>query len=346
MDRAATEKALTEITSKHSFIWFVLWQDYYSDPEGVIFKWLQSHTIPIGPQKAFHGGIRVQGFLTKPPTVSAAAVPNPRSESFGGKIELVGYQFSQPKQGQSWPITLYLKALQPLDKDYTFFLHLQGPGNQGWTQRDDRPYSGGYRFPQWKPGEIVKVETSIEVPAFSPSVDYRLELGFYDPASSEVLKTKDSDRVVFEPIKLAPETVPFPKETTTCQYDFADQLSLRGYKVDVNGRESLTVITYWQALSEIRKDNLVSILLLDQNGQVVAQKQAAPGIKAYPTSAWPQNQTIVDFQWLQLPPNLQAGTYRLSIGIMDQQSAQMLQTKANLWDSLRNYQVIKSFELH
>lgn len=56
--------ALEELASRYDRLWLVLWQDYYSDPQGFVENWLKENAALL-ETKSFHGKIRVELFAIK-----------------------------------------------------------------------------------------------------------------------------------------------------------------------------------------------------------------------------------------------------------------------------------------
>jgi hypothetical protein len=101
-------------------------------------------------------------------------------------IRLMGYD---PPAGAYAPgdqveLTLYLQALEPVDQDYTVFIHLVGPRHPVtqaslWGQSDTEPCHRTYPTSEWAPGEIIVDHYQIQVPPDAPPGPYRLLSGVY-----------------------------------------------------------------------------------------------------------------------------------------------------------------------
>lgn len=118
---------------------------------------------------------------------------------FGASVDLLGYE-AQPgapraqfaplggsdahalRPGEGVQLNLYWRALAPLDRDYTLFIHVLDQRGATVAQRDLPPRAGDYPPSRWQPGELVVDQADLPLPALPPGT-YRVEMGLYDAAS-------------------------------------------------------------------------------------------------------------------------------------------------------------------
>ncbi len=126
---------------------------------------------------------------------NAGDVPNPQDIRFEGKIALVGYDMDRraAAPGETLRITLYWKALAPVDKDYTVFVHLLGEGADIWGQRDSMPQEGLAPTSAWQVGQVIRDEYEVQVKEEAPALVCALEVGLYDAATGVRLNVVDAD---------------------------------------------------------------------------------------------------------------------------------------------------------
>jgi len=99
-------------------------------------------------------------------------------------------------------LTLYWRALAPLEDQYTVFVHLVGSGGSMVAQSDSPPMSGLYPTTYWQEGQIVPDRHCLEVANELPEDRYLLEVGMYQPGTGKRLKVIDAsgtpldDRIV------------------------------------------------------------------------------------------------------------------------------------------------------
>jgi hypothetical protein len=101
---------------------------------------------------------------------------------------------------------------------------------------------------------------------------------------------------------------------------FGDKMRLVGFDTtsqvkSVAGANKLPLTLFWRGEAKIDEDYVIFIHLLNQDGQIVAQRDTAPRYGALDTSKWNPGELLDDDQSLDLPPNLPAGSYRIEMGV-------------------------------
>ena len=111
---------------------------------------------------------------------------------------------------------------------------------------------------------------------------------------------------------------------------FGSVFRLRGYEIQPAKDDStLTLKLYWQATGKPDFDYSAFVHLLDESGQIVAQKDHAPGESlGYPPTSWNAEDIIADEHVLQIPPQLRPGTYRFRVGMYNWKTGEQLPVSA------------------
>ena len=129
---------------------------------------------------------------SEPPEVPSVAQLEPAV--FGDAIALRGAEIAP--EGQGLRVTLWWEALEPLDRDYTVFVHLVGEDGQLVSTGDSPPLEGGFPTRLWRPGDGVADEHVITLPSDLPSGVYTVQVGWYDPATGVRLgAVRDGERL-------------------------------------------------------------------------------------------------------------------------------------------------------
>jgi hypothetical protein len=83
--------------------------------------------------------------------------------------------------GESIPLVLRWRALQPVADSYTVFLHLIGPNGALISQDDHEPREGEVGRPtnSWTPGVIIADTHRVEIPSDVGNGVYQLRTGMY-----------------------------------------------------------------------------------------------------------------------------------------------------------------------
>jgi hypothetical protein len=83
--------------------------------------------------------------------------------------------------GESIPLVLRWRALQPVADSYSVFLHLIGPNGALISQDDHEPREGEVGRPtsNWTPGVIIADTHRVEIPSDARNGVYQLRTGMY-----------------------------------------------------------------------------------------------------------------------------------------------------------------------
>jgi len=91
----------------------------------------------------------------------------------------------------SFTIRLVWSTAAPIPEDYTAFVHLIGATGTIIAQHDRRPLDGFYPTSGWVVDKPVADFYSLTLPTPLPPDEYRLVVGWYQPATNERLRLPD-----------------------------------------------------------------------------------------------------------------------------------------------------------
>ncbi len=121
--------------------------------------------------------------LDRPRVFTPPAMSHPLQAASDGKIALLGYNFEGDlRPGATLSLTLYWKALAPMDESYAIFAHLLDQQSHIWAQHDGMP-GGDIPTTGWFEGEVITDKHSLTVKNDAPPGEYTLEVGAYEPRS-------------------------------------------------------------------------------------------------------------------------------------------------------------------
>ncbi len=138
-------------------------------------------------------------------------IAHPLNARLGDGVEFLGYDLSaaQPlKPGDPVKLTLYWRALKPMDTSYKVFTHLLSADEQVKGQQDKQPLDGARPTTSWAPGEVFSDVYEFQVAEDAPPGIYVLEIGMYNPADQVRLPVFDAngaprgDRVLFGELRV------------------------------------------------------------------------------------------------------------------------------------------------
>jgi hypothetical protein len=108
------------------------------------------------------------------------------------QIALLDYRIEGPlRHGATVRLNVLWQALNPLDEDYTVFVHAVDGEGTIWGQRDTEPQEGEYPTTEWALGEIVQDRYELRIDMAGPREGYQLAVGMYAGETGERLKMPD-----------------------------------------------------------------------------------------------------------------------------------------------------------
>ncbi|MCI0577283.1 MAG: hypothetical protein L0331_13925 [Chloroflexi bacterium] len=132
------------------------------------------------------------GYVAVPWGGSVAAA-TPVGATFGDQITLDGYELSgEWTPGSTVGVALYWGALRPPDGDYQVFVHLLNEAGELVANHDGKPVDSRFKTVAWQPGDVIRDEHLLTLPADLPAGGYRLVVGLYLPETAERLAVQDS----------------------------------------------------------------------------------------------------------------------------------------------------------
>ena len=89
-------------------------------------------------------------------------------------------------------VTVWWEALQEMERDYTMFIHVVGPEDDILVQEDRLLEHNQLTTSQWRPGELVKNEHALRIPADAEPGEYTVIVGAYYWETGERLAVWDA----------------------------------------------------------------------------------------------------------------------------------------------------------
>lgn len=122
----------------------------------------------------------------------------PLSSRFGDAIDLLGYTLepARAQAGSTAKLTLYWRSRQPIERDYTVFVHLEDEVGRLILAADSQPRAGSYPTSIWSRDEVIEDPHPFQLPSDLPPGDYTLAVGLYLLDSGQRLAVGDTDQIV------------------------------------------------------------------------------------------------------------------------------------------------------
>ncbi|OQA41031.1 MAG: hypothetical protein BWY52_02706 [Chloroflexi bacterium ADurb.Bin325] len=237
----------------------------------------------------------------------------PLALTYGDALKLVGYDVepAMATTGGVIAVTLYWQPQRKIARAYTTFVHVVDADGALLGQSDQQPGGAYYPTSLWRPGELLRDEHRITL-ARAGRAPYALVAGAY--AASPTLQHLGAAQTIGHIAPARASDVMPTDIAHRADIDFGGQITLLGYAV-TEGRDTITVRMYWQALRPPAEDYTIFVHLLDAQGRIIAQRDQQPTGGRMPTSTWPRGYTVADEVVLNVSANLPAGAYQLVTGV-------------------------------
>lgn len=257
-----------------------------------------------------------------PVMLNAAAlkIDRPIDVIFDGKAQLLGAEVdrAQAQPGDPIKVTLYWRALKPMDQLYTEFVHLIDEDGIIVTQRDTWPGRGMHPTINWQPGQVFADELYLHVPdgAYAPNAA-ALRVGLTD-AQGVRLPVEGAaaadNAVAIGQVALTPRPGEYPN---AMQINFGNKVELVGYDMSpraIRPGEAVTVTLFWRSRAAFEVDYAVFLNAIRPNLRKSAEDTGKPLNGHFSTQDWPVGQVITDVRVLQFPPTARAGLLDVEVG--------------------------------
>lgn len=224
------------------------------------------------------------------------------------------------------PLSLWWQAQTDIGRDYVISLQLLNPAGQEATYWLGRPVFSGYPTTNWQNGEVVHDRWLLDVPPELSPGPYTLRLSLFDAATQSKAGQVDLAGI---PVDTRRRRFDLPEMQTGLNVNLDDGVTLLGYDLftePITGGGRLRVTLYWQGRGQVNTAYTVFVHLLDSNGALVAQHDAAPANGAIPTTDWVAKEVVTDRHLVEFPA-LPSGQYRLVAGMYNPATGERLPTR-------------------
>jgi 4-amino-4-deoxy-L-arabinose transferase-like glycosyltransferase len=258
-----------------------------------------------------------------PQKVDPRSITQPLHITFDGKIELLGAEVDRGPvlPGVPLKVTLFWRALQPVDRTYVEFVHLVDEQGIMVAQRDTWPGRGMYPTTLWQPGEVIADSLYLHLPeaAYAPN-KVTLRVGLYEqgglrlPVRDAQGREAEDNTASIGAVKIDPRPGAYPN---SIQANFDNQVELLGYEMSPRSilpGEAITVTLYWRATAPIAQDFSVFLNALRPSQRKSAEDTGRPLRNTLLTTNWPVGQVITDVRVLRFPPTARPGELDVEVG--------------------------------
>ncbi|HEC35257.1 MAG TPA: hypothetical protein ENI39_01840 [Anaerolineae bacterium] len=268
-------------------------------------------------------------YVYRVPAGATAAPSHPITANFGYAVTFLGYDLlGISRSGESADVVIYWRVeARPEPGDLRPLIRLSDPWGGIWGEA----FPFHYPAEQWAPGEVVMDHLSVPVAAGAPPGAYRLQVGFYAASTGTnlpVLGPSGDYAGVAVELPLVLEQAAAPPDPADLpirrRLDLATEagLTLLGANLDTETArpgEPVYLTLFWRADRAPLADLTVRLRL----GEETLYK-GSPVHSTYPARLWAVGEVVVDRYDPRLDRKAEAGTYSLSLALLDAEGHMLL----------------------
>ncbi|MBI2848844.1 MAG: glycosyltransferase family 39 protein [Chloroflexi bacterium] len=170
-------KELEEAARGRPGLWLVMLGNVtFYDPQREVEGWLARQAY-FGQWKGF-GDVSLAYFAL---ASVGEGLYQPQEAFYGGQIEMNGYRLSahRVRPGESLRLSLFWRAKDAIDRDYTVFVHLLDGQMVQVAGVDSQPQLGLFPTRSWRLEQVVEDRYALRVPLEAKPGPYYVEVGLY-----------------------------------------------------------------------------------------------------------------------------------------------------------------------
>ena len=291
------------------------------------------HFRSLEPQHTVRlNGIEYAWIYETPEEIPDEAVPaqQVRRVQFGDSILFLGYDLDLSNVADDdIRVNLYWQCLRAMEESYLVYLKLVNNVYHIWGQVDGIPLGGQLPTNWWQEGIVARDPWEIEILPGTPPGIYHIEIILYDAESQQALESTEGGPLLLGPLEILRHGSP-PANSLDIEHlveaSLGDKARLLGYNVESGFRpgDNIHLTLFWECLGKMQQDYTVFIHLIDEKGNIVAQKDNPPADGFYPTTKWEPGEIVRDQYDLVIAPNASHGQYQLKVGMYRPNTGQRL----------------------
>ncbi len=277
-----------------------------------------------------------------PPPVSTLPMEHALEATVGNAAQLLGYSDTPGPllPGNDLTVNLFWRALPgAADADLSAFVQLldrQGQVAAGW----EGPPVPWRPSTQWQPGELLRSQHTLRLPADLAEGRYTLAAGLFNPATGQRvpvtepggplgLFSRHAEMAELGQVRIGEHdlvTTP-PEPRVAIDAGMQRVGKLLGFDLAesrVAPGEALDLTLYWQPVETTGDRLTVFVHLLDEQGVIIGQSDGEPAGGSRPTSSWLPGEYIADQHSVRVRDDALLGSATLVVGLYDAATGQRI----------------------
>jgi hypothetical protein len=247
-------------------------------------------------------------------------------------------------------VNLYWQCLRAMKESYLVYLKLVNDVYHIWGQADGIPLGGQLPTKWWQEGIVARDPWKIEILPGTPPGVYHIEVILYDAESQQALESTEGGQLLLGPLEI-PRRGPPPVNSLDLEQpveaSLGDNVRLLGYNVESGFRpgDNIHLTLFWQCLGKMQQDYTVFIHLVDERGNIVAQKDNLPVDGFYSTTKWEPREIVRDQYDLVISPDALPGEHWLELGMYLPESGERLAVTGAKSDPFQGYILLEQVKV-
>lgn len=269
--------------------------------------------------------------LTLHRLVQSEAADQPLDLRFGD-LRLRGYGLTDPPPtwGLDGGVVLEWEILQPLEEDYSAFIHLYDSHGQRISQGDALIADRALRpTSDWEPGSPSWSVYHLPIPPGTPPGQYELGVGVYSVKTGERLPLLGAEGEAQDTVTRLVVNVGVPRQfpqvadldiPRSLEQDITPQLGLLGYGLEeeaVLAGQVVSLRFFWQAQEKMEEEYRLQLGLRDLDGTLYERQEFTLVSTGYPNTQWQPGELLRERYDLPTGEEVPTGEMTVELDLLD-----------------------------
>jgi len=239
-------------------------------------------------------------------------------------LELVGYKTYPAKEDKGkgkylLPVTLHWQSEHLCREDYQVVLKLRNDAYSVWASDDRFPACEGWEI-SWRNDLIMPDERDLKILPGTPPGSYTLEMVVLHRPGGQEMQPENKWSGILGTIEI-PSHPDLEVHSLDMEHEvnarLSDRVMLLGYNVagGTQPGETLHLTLFWQGLADMDDSYKVFVHVVDDQGNLLNQKDSDPVDGFYPTNLWQKDEIVRDQYRITFLDNSGATAAGLQIGM-------------------------------
>jgi hypothetical protein len=269
--------------------------------------------------------VGLSAFVPEPEVANIPSTAASKEIIWPGVLRMEGYEIpAEATSGADLWLTFYLSQQQAEAKEHTLSFRFIDEKGQEWAQVDKVIKSG---FPPLtdKPGELMRYDQQLLLPAGLPPGQYQVWLRLLDTASGRAIPLSNGEPDLHLS-ELAVDAASCGENSDQFRARFVSgsrlgqEIELQGYdwpEEEYRPGHLLPLKLWWCARQNPESDYLLQLRLIDQDGRTVADSEESLSRFDYPPTQWQPGQLIFGQSSIMIPAQAEKEQYELFLSLIE-----------------------------